>query len=292
MIVDEIMKQTVDEHKARFHHDLQQATFLHVQNIADYFEEKEEWALSDLPTMMPPWPVFWMEWRSPEKQKMENPLFDGAGWAVFGHRGEQPVEVFPADLSEPTTAFELSLAAYYVFPRRNVGYRFLNGVGNYWIAASDGRVFSVPDKNGRMVGTIELPEEEARSDDQVDFMRGFVRYCARVAGLALSFCHAKNVPLCRNEISPRLWQKQRRNGKLGVSSFYTLDIPAITSRLSVGADAGQSMAQRLHLCRGHFKDYREHGLFGRQRGIYWWDMQARGKAAMGEVRKDYRVSTQ
>ena len=55
---------------------------------------------------------------------------------------------------------------------------------------------------------------------------------------------------------------------------------------AAGADIGQSP---LHICRGHFKDYRESGLFGKVKGIFWWDQYVRGDLENGAVVKDYNV---
>ena len=46
---------------------------------------------------------------------------------------------------------------------------------------------------------------------------------------------------------------------------------------------------RLHVCRGHFADHRERGLFGKDhlRGIYWVPMHAKGNKEVGEVVKRY-----
>jgi hypothetical protein len=50
------------------------------------------------------------------------------------------------------------------------------------------------------------------------------------------------------------------------------------------------IAKALHICRGHFKDYRNSaGLFGKYKGLYWWDMHTRGTEKAGVVIKDYRV---
>ena len=58
-----------------------------------------------------------------------------------------------------------------------------------------------------------------------------------------------------------------------------------------GQSQSTGIKQGLHICRGHFKDYtRGRGLFGRFKGLYWWDSQVRGTAEKGIVVKDYRVS--
>jgi hypothetical protein len=48
---------------------------------------------------------------------------------------------------------------------------------------------------------------------------------------------------------------------------------------------------RLHVCRGHFADHRERGLFGKEhlRGIYWVPMHVKGSKEVGEVVKHYEL---
>jgi len=46
---------------------------------------------------------------------------------------------------------------------------------------------------------------------------------------------------------------------------------------------------RVHMCRGHFKEYTEdHRLFGKYTGLYWWQPYVRGQKE-GIVIKDYEV---
>lgn len=47
---------------------------------------------------------------------------------------------------------------------------------------------------------------------------------------------------------------------------------------------------RIHFCRGHFKEYTaEAPLFGRITGLWWWQPHVRGKSTDGVVMKDYQV---
>jgi hypothetical protein len=50
------------------------------------------------------------------------------------------------------------------------------------------------------------------------------------------------------------------------------------------------MHQALHICRGHFKDYRQHGLFGKLKAIFWWDQALRGSEGDGVIQKTYKVT--
>lgn len=50
-------------------------------------------------------------------------------------------------------------------------------------------------------------------------------------------------------------------------------------------------ATALHIRRGHFKDYRQGaGLFGKVKGLFWWDMSAAGGMHAGVVIKEYAVN--
>jgi len=47
---------------------------------------------------------------------------------------------------------------------------------------------------------------------------------------------------------------------------------------------------RIHLCRGHFKEYtKEKPLFGKYTGTYWWQPTMRGNKKKGVIHKDYEV---
>ncbi len=46
----------------------------------------------------------------------------------------------------------------------------------------------------------------------------------------------------------------------------------------------------MHIVRGHFKDYRNGGgLFGKLKGLYWWDMHVAGDISNGQIVKDYSI---
>jgi len=50
------------------------------------------------------------------------------------------------------------------------------------------------------------------------------------------------------------------------------------------------LQRALHICRGHFKDYSNgKGLFGKHKGLYWWDSTVRGTESEGKIIKDYNI---
>ena len=72
--------------------------------------------------------------------------------------------------------------------------------------------------------------------------------------------------------------------------YHVLEIEPLKRILRTeGKSEETGLKRALHICRGHFKDYREHGLFGKFKDIYWWDSQVRGNLSEGIVNKDYSV---
>ena len=104
------------------------------------------------------------------------------------------------------------------------------------------------------------------------------------ATLALMSC--KNIK--REERHPPRQQRRRaeRDG-LPLVSWHELVLDGSAGAGGGAAGTGESVA--LHWVRGHFKDYREHGVFGRSKGVYWWSPHLAG-AADRVVLKDYVVS--
>jgi hypothetical protein len=72
--------------------------------------------------------------------------------------------------------------------------------------------------------------------------------------------------------------------------FHLLQVHAITRVLDQEGGAQEVGVKRaLHICRGHFKDYRQRGLFGRHHDIYWWGQRIRGDVEHGTVTKLYKI---
>jgi hypothetical protein len=108
---------------------------------------------------------------------------------------------------------------------------------------------------------------------------------------AISLAHCKNVMV--QPIRTASATCKGRHGHDGRIIYRTLNINSLRTIISSeGKECGGKTAIRraLHICRGHFKDYRESGLFGRNFGIYWWNMQARGSKEHGEIKKGYRIT--
>lgn len=111
---------------------------------------------------------------------------------------------------------------------------------------------------------------------------------------AICFLHCKNVSARKIVPSIALRSSRQRSGR-PIYSYSVLEISAVTKTLESegGLGASVSLGRALHVCRGHFKDYRDGlGLFGRFKGIYWWDQALRGSIDHGVHIKDYSISLQ
>lgn len=109
--------------------------------------------------------------------------------------------------------------------------------------------------------------------------------------LAICFVHCKNVTLQPVDVPEKQAKRLARKRGYVPVRYHVLNIEPMRGVLRrEGRSAETGIRQAIHLCRGHFKDYRSgRGLFGRTHGLYWWDMQVRGDAAMGVVAKGYEV---
>lgn len=110
--------------------------------------------------------------------------------------------------------------------------------------------------------------------------------------LATSILHCKNVSARRVNVPTRLAAAQAKKGRPSYT-YSVLDIAPLRRMLSTAEGTpigGGSMMRALHVCRGHFKDYRDgQGLFGKHRDIYWWEQSIRGNTDAGVHVKDYRL---
>jgi hypothetical protein len=106
--------------------------------------------------------------------------------------------------------------------------------------------------------------------------------------LAISLSHCKNVTevdhVPSKPLTRAFWKKHHRRPL----TYKTLMIKPMAKLLSdVAAKNGTGLPKALHICRGHFKDYRERGLFGKIHGVFWWENSVRGRDQSRAVVKDY-----
>jgi len=302
---------------------------VNIQPVADYYFEgtdQEDWKPQEFPNVAPPWASFAVFFRFPRQivsrvtgtkphpwagraaacafatQRLEGEL---KGWFLVSAVSflgipevSWPVVSLTKFVVDPTGHIP-SEAPPGVCPRDD-----LRAIGNWMRAVQKARGFAsaerVPESDGLRTtepvvtmpmavlgsGRVGLRE---RTELLTRCSQGWVLHPAL---LAISFAHCKNVSMPEESLPPKVLRARARRGKApGFTKWRTLRIEPMTRILRKHQERGASVKTALHICRGHFKDYREGpGLFGRVNGLWWWDMQVRGSRERGEVVKTYEVA--
>ena len=240
-----------------------------LSNVAHYLyceNPKEYWAWEDFPNVAPPWPCAWYEWNAPRTINSEGELLVDNG---------PPSRNGVYAISRRTKSGDwVSLLSLWVESRalRREAANFARAV--------------VPISCEGVIDWRKM--RMSVSVRSIDVWSMLFPYC-----LGVSFTHCRNVQVMDAPLPEAVRKKREKRGK-HAAVFKILEIRPMKAVLR-NADGNRStgLKQRLHICRGHFKDYRNgRGLFGKYRGMFWWEMHVRGDKAQGEVKKDYSVIAQ
>lgn len=173
---------------------------------------------------------------------------------------------------------------------------FVSATGAFLHASSeeDGKRIVLDEQQSDPTFDYVLPkfqDTSAWTDDNLQELCALSVQFLQPFWLATSLMHCKNVTATRESIPPKLAKAAAARGRPRFS-YSVLDIKPMTRVLETegGIGHGVGIKQALHICRGHFKDYRDgRGLFGRHKGLYWWEQNLRGSLDQGVHDKDYRV---
>jgi hypothetical protein len=113
----------------------------------------------------------------------------------------------------------------------------------------------------------------------------------KALSILLKLLDSKNISTVNNLPPEKLNKKRIKSGKQPLFTYKTLIIKP-TGKMQEAQAAQGLWDNRIHLCRGHFKEYtKERPLFGRITGRFWWQPSVRGNKEKGVVMKDYVVKT-
>jgi len=107
----------------------------------------------------------------------------------------------------------------------------------------------------------------------------------------LKLLNCKNISTEKYYPSEKLNKSRKMLGKQPLFTYHTLVVNPMSEKKRSNAEHEPTgIKQRLHFCRGHFKEYTEQNkLFGKHTGLYWWQPMVRGNKELGLVHKDYEV---
>lgn len=107
----------------------------------------------------------------------------------------------------------------------------------------------------------------------------------------LLLLNCKNITTETCKPDEALNKSRRKKGKQELLTYKTLKLllPGNKEKHLL-ADEPTGEHNRIHFCRGHFKEYTADApLFGRITGLWWWQPHVRGQNKDGIVMKDYEI---
>lgn len=274
-----------------------------IDNVAKYYYEGTNQELfdwnKDFPNLAPPWPSALYAYKQPPQVNCEN------GVMRVTNPSEYAVLAGSADLYEDAQR----LAALRMFERQGLQpaksameqarwlsvftlyerHRFPMPILSLIAYIDNHGQYVLPSDNGRVY--LYMLNEEAFSDTyEQESVGRTAQVVFEPVMLAISFLHCRNVTMQSVTPPPKLFKRAIERSGVPMNVYKVLEICQVAKVLEASADRGTSLVKRLHICRGHFKDYTEHGLFGRERGLFWWGQHVRGSEKVGTVTKDYEVT--
>jgi hypothetical protein len=245
-----------------------------IDNVAEYYYtcEQEYWDLSvHFPNLAPPYPCFWAEHKLPRKIHSKECGDTETGIVTSnGRSGCLVTSLDPAKCNVPGVPEN---AKWILWCELFADYgmdRSITAQGPH------GSMFIAVDAEGRIVGNPWI--HSLAPDSAAEIMRGFMTWL-NPTFLAVSFLHCKNVSMVDNKVDAPLAKKwASKHGGLWPTRYKTLIIEPLKQILRrEGGSDKVGVPKAMHICRGHFRDYREgRGLFGKLHGQFYIPATVRG----------------
>jgi hypothetical protein len=274
--------------------DLNHAEAILADNVADYYHScgQQYWEIKDFPNLAPPFPIMFIDYYAP---KME--LFGDSGEITSVKRGTRlGLMISSFEIDQVPGMREQVQKSGVAFPEpkwicyshqfaRDRDQLFLPEWTGVWYITPEGALIVPP---GVLLGYSPRVEQAPPLQERI---RLHATQALHVPFLTLSFMHCKNVTI--HKVTPPSPFKKTKVAQRHppLATYSVLEIKAMQRVLATEGKSSVTGIQRaLHICRGHFKDFSKGGgLFGRYKGMYWWDMQIRGTPEAGIHAKDYEV---
>lgn len=113
---------------------------------------------------------------------------------------------------------------------------------------------------------------------------------------AINLLNCNNVQIVDQVPPPKLSKKHEKRYGYPLVTFKTLHVTPMAKPhykqeiIAIPPQQNNANSLPLHEIRGHVKDYRDgKGLFGKYKGVYWWNNHVKGDPLNGVVVKDYEI---
>jgi hypothetical protein len=244
-----------------------------IDNVADYYysgTSQEYWNLAKhFPNMAPPFPLFWTEHRFPKMIHSEigdtpapsEVANAHTGFLVFGALAENA-----KGENIPENAKWILVAEQFVDYGQSADPQIIGPHGSWTLAI---------DAAGQLIGNPWL--QSWAGDEHAEMMQAHLSWLHPTL-LAVSFMHCRNVSVADNPVPPKLARRYEERHGFAPTPYKTLVIEPLKAILRTEGKSGEhGAAHAMHICRGHFKDYREgKGLFGKYHQMVWHPSLVRG----------------
>lgn len=270
-----------------------------VDNVAEYYyrgTDQEDWDIKrDFPNLAPPYPMFWMEHTLPDNLRSEK-----YGVMDFGFVGKRAkvgalyiaVDPSQAKLEKMHEGDELPEGTRWLY---------LIEMFEYWgIAGRDefpegplGTYMLCVDEQGRLLGQPWTQGFFDPDDPEVCQYIQAAMCFLHPHLLAISFMHCKNVVIEDNVTPEKLAKRTFERHGYRPAPHKTLVIEPLKQVLRhEGGSEKHGLAKAMHICRGHFKDYRQgKGLFGKLHQLVWHPFTVRGTQGDKPAPREIKVKT-
>lgn len=270
-IYSEIMcrKYRILESERFVFNEILNAHVFFIDNVAEYYyqiSEQEYWDEKDFPNIAPPLNTMWFEWNIPQFINMHGKITN------------IPVKM----------KFALLIKA---FKKENNGWKFIchpfisrNNLEN--LERRNVIIIDNISKDGSCINMTHQIITNITNKEQQQFEIDSSLLWINPVFLALSFIHCRNIQIIPKGKGVHHEERDRNAPSF---RYHILQIEPMKRVLEKSAEKNKTnIKMALHICRGHFKDYRNgNGLFGRIKDVFWWDQQLRGDFSLGYVDKDY-----
>lgn len=263
-----------------------------VTNVSDYYytSEQEYWdPRHDFPNLAPPYQAAWFE--SKMQRRIHSKECGDTDVAALVPHGRTGVLIHALDPSTQQfegkppegTKWVLWCELYIDFGKRGVTCEGPHG-SMFLCVSAEGAILETP--------WMQSFVDDVHGDPaMLGLMRSQMTWLYPTF-LAISFMHCRNVALVDNKVPKPLAKKYRERTGVEPVAYKTLVIEPLKQILRRDGGSDKVGIQRaLHICRGHFKDYREgRGLFGRYHQMVWQPSVVRGtKGALGPRNVEVKI---
>jgi hypothetical protein len=307
----------------KFQDAVEHAEVIIVDNVADYYitqteQRADAWGVVDFPNCAPVFPLMWLEARTSkvnwlhawgalfmsmdltEVPELHTKIYGNLKDALYltretfaEARWYTQVAVMLQQYPNPDTVVPTNLLAHYLVKADGtlVTHRFDEGT-DIFAHAEAGEAAIRKDAKGRyiLIDSTGSVVDGSRKGFKPEEVLTFNHQLLNPLWMAVSFLHCKNVVTTKTDPC-HLHGKKKASIQCARVHYKTLDIHPMREVLKrEGASESTGLKYALHICRGHFRDYSQgRGLFGRHKGLYWFEPHFRGSSTYGEVVKDYMI---